>query len=104
MPGRRRRHVENSEYVEFVGRIMKAMGKRVGAGDVAALSELVGLKGQIDEAIERSVAQLRSEPWMYSWAQIGEVIGITRQAAQKRYGHVEVIGGRTIGGQPAALR
>ena len=104
MAGRAKRQVENSDYVSFVARIMKAMGRRVGGGDVETLAELVKLRAELDKAIDRSVGELRSDPWMYSWAQIGDVLGITRQAAQKRYADVEVKGGRTIGGQPAALR
>jgi hypothetical protein len=39
----------------------------------------------------------------YSWAMIGHDLGISRQAAQQRFGHL-VKTTRTRGGQPAGLR
>lgn len=104
MGRRTRRTVENGAYIEFVGRILKALAKRVGDGDVGALGELVALRGELDRAIEAAVGTLRSAPYNYSWAQIGAELGTTRQAAQIRYGHVQVVGGRKVGGQPAELR
>lgn len=39
----------------------------------------------------------------YSWAQVGAELGVTRQAAQQRFGHL-VKSRRTRGAQPANLR
>ena len=48
------------------------------------------------------VAYLRSEEGgAYSWADIGEALGMTRQSAQGRFGGE---GARQPGGQPAHLR
>ena len=45
---RRRRVVENDEYAAFLRRVLRAHGRRVGAGDVEALADLVDLSEHID--------------------------------------------------------
>ena len=97
-----RRHTEAPEYAAFARRILGAMSKRVSAGDVAALPDLLGLQADLDRFIDEAVAGLRAEPWAYSWAQIADVVGTSRQAAQKRWGHLG--GARKVGGQPTELR
>jgi hypothetical protein len=101
---RRGRDVETPEYAGFARRILRAMGRRVGAGDIAALPELVALRDELDAVIGESVAALRSEPHCYSWQEIADRLGVSRQAAQQRWGHLETIGHRRSGGQPSSLR
>ena len=101
---RAKREVETSAYAAFARRILRAMGLRVSAGDVAALPELLALRDEVDAQIDATIGALRSEPWHYSWQQIGEATGMTRQAAQKRWGHVLTKNARQVGGQPASLR
>jgi biotin operon repressor len=81
---RRRRRVENDEYSAFVRRILRAHSRRVGDGDVDALALMLGLAEEIDTAIAEAVKGLRD--CGYSWAEIGSRLGITRQAAQQRWG------------------
>jgi hypothetical protein len=81
---RRRDVVENDEYAAFIRRIIRAFAKRVATGDVEALRDMVGLSGLLDEAITEAVIGLRKHG--YSWAEIGDRLGITRQAAQQRWG------------------
>jgi hypothetical protein len=83
-PRRRRRQVENDEYAAFVRRILRAYSRRVGNGDVEALTLMLGLAEEIDTAIAEAVKGLRA--CGYSWAEIGSRLGITRQAAQQRWG------------------
>jgi hypothetical protein len=83
-PKRRRRQVENDEYSAFVRRILRAYARRVGDGDAGALALMVGLAEEIDAAIAEAVKGLRA--YGYSWAEIGARLGITRQAAQQRWG------------------
>jgi hypothetical protein len=83
-PKRPRRQVENDEYAAFVRRILRAYGRRVGDGDVEALALMLGLAEEIDTAIAEAVKGLRTRG--YSWAEIGSRLGITRQAAQQRWG------------------
>lgn len=81
---RARRAVENGEYVAFARRILRAYARRVADGDVEALTLMLGLSAEIDTAIGQAVTGLRS--FGYSWAEIGSRLGVTRQAAQQRWG------------------
>ena len=45
---------------------------------------MLGLSAEIDDAIAQAVTGLRG--FGYSWAEIGSRLGITRQAAQQRWG------------------
>ena len=83
-PKRRRRRVENDEYSAFTRRILRAYSRRVGDGDVEALALMLGLADEIDTAIAEAIKGLRA--YGYSWAEIGSRLGITRQAAQQRWG------------------
>ena len=76
--------VENDAYGAFARRILRAYARRVATGDVEALILMTGLAGDIDTAIGNAVTGLRG--YGYSWAEIGSRLGITRQAAQQRWG------------------
>jgi hypothetical protein len=80
---RPQRQVENDEYAAFARRVLQAYARRVGNGDVEALILPTSLAEEIDTAIARAVNGLRA--FGYSWAEIGSRLGITRQAAQKRW-------------------
>lgn len=84
-PNRRRQAVENNEYASFVRRVIRAHARRVAAGDVDALGDMTGLATELDEAITQAVIGLRETG--YSWAEIAARLGVTRQAAQQRWGH-----------------
>lgn len=94
--------VENTDYGAFLKRAVRALGRRVAAGDVEDLAELVALRQELDEATAEAVRGLRAEPSAASWQAIADVLGITRQAAMQRW--PDVGGARRPGGQPAALR
>ena len=81
---RRRRPVENDEYARFVRRVMRAYARRVASGDVDALADMTGLATELDEAITQAVIGLREAG--YSWAEIAGRLGVSRQAAQQRWG------------------
>ncbi|MEU4383133.1 MULTISPECIES: hypothetical protein [Actinomycetes] len=81
---RRREVVENDEFAAFTRRIIRAHGRRVATGDVEALRDLVALSANLDQAITDAVIGLRA--FGYSWAEIGQRLGISRQAAQQRWG------------------
>ena len=84
-PNRRGRLAENDEYAAFTRRVLRAYARRVADGDVEALTLMLGLSAEIDTAISQAVTGLRA--FGYSWAEIGSRLGITRQAAQQRWGH-----------------
>jgi hypothetical protein len=83
-PKRPRPQVENDEYTAFVQRVLRAYARRVGDGDIEALALMLSLAEEIDTAIAEAVKGLRAGG--YSWAEIGSRLGITRQAAQQRWG------------------
>jgi DNA segregation ATPase FtsK/SpoIIIE, S-DNA-T family len=58
--------------------------RRVAMGDIDALAAMTDLSTEIDSAIGQAVTGLRG--FGYSWAEIGIRLGITRQAAQQRWG------------------
>ena len=81
---RRRDVVENDEYAAFARRIIRAYARRVATGDVEALADMVALAEDLDAAIGAAVTGLRAHG--YSWAEIAARLGISRQAAQQRWG------------------
>jgi hypothetical protein len=83
-PHRAVRVRENDEYAAFTRRILRAYARRVADGDVEALTLMLGLSAEIDTAIGQAVTGLRA--FGYSWAEIGSRLGVTRQAAQQRWG------------------
>jgi hypothetical protein len=86
---RRREVVENTKFAAFARRILRAYARRVAAGDIEALTDLVAPSTGLDEAISHAVLGLRQANPPYSWAEIGARLGITKQAAQRRWGGTE---------------
>jgi hypothetical protein len=82
---RRRVVVENPEYAAFARRILKACSRRIAAGDIESLALMAELADTIDSSIRDSVTGLREHG--NSWADIGSRLGVTRQAAQQRWGN-----------------
>ena len=76
--------VENGEYAAFARRILRAYARRISAGDVDALGDIIVLAADVEDAIKQAVIGLRGSG--YSWAEIGLRLGVTRQAAQQRWG------------------
>ena len=83
-PKRAVRVRENDEYAAFARRVLRAYARRVADGDVEALTLMTDLADEIDTAISQAVTGLRA--FGYSWAEIGSRLGVTRQAAQQRWG------------------
>lgn len=76
--------VENEAYAAFARRVVRAAGRRVAAGDVDGLADLVALSDEVERSIRTAVAGLRS--FGYSWGDVAARVGVTRQAAQQRWG------------------
>jgi len=81
---RAKRVVENAEYASFARRILRAYARRVADGDVEALRSLVLLPSDVDAVTRTAVHGLRE--FGYSWSEIADRLGVSRQAAQMRYG------------------
>ena len=81
---RRPKVTENDDYAAFLRRAIRAIGRRIAAGDIDALDDAAFLSAQLDTAIKTAITGLRQRG--YSWADIGRQLGGTRQAAQQRWG------------------
>ena len=81
---RPRKLVQNDDYAAFTRRIIRAYGRRIAKGDIDALADLAFLSAHLDHTIRESVTGLRARG--YSWADIGLQLGVTKQAAQQRWG------------------
>jgi hypothetical protein len=78
-----RREVDNRDFLAFARRIVAAAGRRA-ADDPEAFADLLGLLAELDAAAVTAAAALRDEG--YSWQDIGAACGVSKQAAQKRWG------------------
>lgn len=74
---------DHSRYAAFTRRILRAYGRRVAAADPEDLAEMISLQRELNAAIDSAVAGLRSNG--FSWAQIAEATGTTRQATHARW-------------------
>lgn len=83
---RPKRPVETPKFDAFVRRILRAYARRVADGDVEALRSLATLSTEVDAVTRLAVAELRKAPYRYSWTEIGARLGVSKQAAQERYG------------------
>lgn len=95
---------ENDEYAAFARRVIAGFARRVGEGDLDSLPDLVGLRDQLDREIASAVAGLRAEPNLYSWRNIADTLGVTRQAAMQRWPDPDPARARRPGGQPGDRR
>lgn len=83
--------VENDAYAAFTRRVLAAHGRRVAAGDVEGLAALAALAADVDRATGAAVAGLRCAG--YAWSEIADRLGVTRQAAQQRFGAMRGVPG-----------
>jgi hypothetical protein len=83
-PMRRRRVTENDEYAAFARRVLRAWARRAAAGDIDAITDMAAAVGELEDAMRQAVTGLRSKG--YSWAEVAARLGVTRQAAQQRWG------------------
>jgi len=83
---RAKRTVENDQFDAFVRRILRAYARRVAAGDIEGLRGLNMLSSEVDAVLREAVQGLRKPPYSYSWDEIGQRLGVSRQAVQMRFG------------------
>ena len=83
---RAKRHTETAQFDAFARRILRAYARRVAAGDVEALRSLLDLSAEVDAMARLAVAGLRGKPYSYSWSEIASRLGMSKQAAQQRFG------------------
>jgi hypothetical protein len=68
----------------MIRRMVAAAGKRVSEADAEDLAELIGIRDDLDAAIQRAVDGLREDG--YTWESIGAATGTSRQAALMKWG------------------
>lgn len=79
-----KRERESPELAAFLRRMARALVARAERGDLAALGALKSTRAEIDQAMHAAVRGLRAKG--YEWSDIGAEMGVTKQAAQKRFG------------------
>jgi hypothetical protein len=80
---RHERKTETADYTRMATRMIRKLGQRVGT-DFDQLGELAEIAAAADQAMRVAVSVMRERG--LSWALIGDQLGITRQAAQQRFG------------------
>lgn len=86
-----RKH-ESPEIGAMMRRMLRSLVTRASEGDTEALEELAKLEPATRDALTTAGAALHAH---HSYAELGEVLGVTRQAAQQRFsGPCHVDGGR----------
>ena len=80
---RAKRERETPEVTAGVVRLIRALGRRIGAGDPVDLLELKRLRDAIDAAEREAIDGQRETG--FSWTEIAVGIGTTRQNAYQRF-------------------
>lgn len=76
---------ETTDFGKMVGRMIRSYGQRVADADEVDLAQMMKMRDDIERALVIAVHGQRTK-WGRSWAYIAEGAGITRQAAQQRWG------------------
>lgn len=79
----RRREREAPEIGAMARRVTRALRRRAEGGDTEALEELLKLSREVDVEIQAAGAALHR--FGYSYTELGNVCGTTRQAARARF-------------------
>jgi hypothetical protein len=77
--------IEASEFARAVRRMVAALGRRAEHGDLEALREVDLLRRHVFNVSRQAAGRLH-EDHGYSWYEIGRACGISRQAAEQRWG------------------
>lgn len=70
-------------------RMMGALARRAGQGELEALEALHHLTFMSSELLGAGVAGYRQGPAKASWSTVGDVLHMTRQSAHERFQHCE---------------
>lgn len=76
---------DTADVVEAVARLIAGVGRRGRAGDIEALAGLVELTDVVKTAQALAARGLHFEQG-YTWAEVARAAGISRQAAEQRWG------------------
>lgn len=84
---RQRRTKETPEYLQAASRFIRRAGERCADADEPELQQLVELEDAVKRAVETAIAGHLARGRSFTW--IGNALGTSRQAAQKRWGHLQ---------------
>jgi hypothetical protein len=73
----------DEEFKGFARRMIRAYGRRAADADPWVLGDLVAIQAEMDEVILKVISALRGNG--YTWGEIGEELGLTKQACFNRY-------------------
>lgn len=79
------RHREAPELAGAAIRMMRALARRAGDGELEALEALGFLQDSVQLQLGAAVAGYREGPAGASWTDIGRILGMTRQSAHERF-------------------
>lgn len=85
MSKRTKTHREAPEMGAMLARLLRAMARRAGEGDLEALAELRQLQDVLADAIG-AAGRAAHDDAGFSFGEIAAALGITRQAARQRFG------------------
>jgi predicted DNA binding protein len=77
---------EAPELGAAVDRMLRALVRRATAGDLFALEELARLEREVRVAVTAAGRGAHDGPAHYSWTEVANELGVTRQAARERFG------------------
>lgn len=80
------RQREAPEVAGAAARLMRALARRAGEGELEALEALRDMQITVGAYLALAVEGYRDGPAQASWTDIGEIMGTSRQAAQHRWG------------------
>lgn len=83
------RDYEAPDMAAFMCRVARALVRRAADGDLEVLSALAKADDAVADAMVQAARELHEGRYQYTWAQIADQLGITRQAAQQRFGRSE---------------
>lgn len=76
------RETETSDYVAFMRRTIKGLGKRA-AYDVEALAYFPELVELLNATMAEAARECHG--FGYSWTEVADALGVSRQAARQRF-------------------
>jgi len=77
---------ETSDFPPMMRRLLRAHAVRVGQGDTYDLREMWELRDELDAAIVMAIGLGReTQPDAFSWAGIGDALGVRRQTIEQWY-------------------
>ena len=82
---RTRKTYESPDMSAMIQRVSRGLVRRAANGDLEALRALYDCETAIHTALADAALEAHDGSFHYSWNQIGEQLGLTRQAVQQRF-------------------